>query len=201
MDLVLIWSNSWVGCWVLCEHKYLLEHDKQSRGGEDLEKKYQTLGNTQGECFSENLRHCREGRSALLTGGTHFYFWSGHKHARVENGLKAAVMWRVCLKRKVPFDRLTALKRRSPYTREQYVTRGCCQRNQTPSPLHWRRSKSYHHLPPRCPRAGSLVCRQSRQRLGLKTEERRKKLFMASQNFYIMIHRVLSCSSCTLKPV
>lgn len=105
-------------------------------------------------------------------------------------------------KKKVPFNRLSALKRCSPYTRERCVTRWCCQRNQTPSPLHWRRSKSYHHLPPRCPWAGSLVCKQSQQRLGLKKEKKKKNTFMCSpQNFYIMIRRVNCCFSCTLKPV
>lgn len=197
-DLVLIRSNSRAGCWVLCEHKYLEKHDKQSRGGEDLEKKSQTLGNTRGECFSENLRHCRE-REGLLCSLEEQIFISG---ADINmHGLKPACLlqWRGgCQQRKVPFARLTASKRRSPYTHELCVTRGCCRRNQTPSPLHWRRSKSYRHLPPRCPWAGSLVCRQSRQRLGLK---KKKKRLVHASNFYIMIHRVNCCLSCTLKPV
>lgn len=108
-DLVLIRSNSRAGCWVLCEHKYLEKHDKQSRGGEDLEKKYQALGNTRGECFSENLRHCWERGAALLTGGAHFYFWSAHKHAGVENGRRAAVTWRVSAEKR-PFSPTSCLK-------------------------------------------------------------------------------------------
>lgn len=70
MDLILIQSNSRIGYGVLCERKYLVKRDKQSRGGEDLDKKNHTAGNTQGECFPENLRHYPERTSALLTGGT-----------------------------------------------------------------------------------------------------------------------------------
>lgn len=70
VDLLLSQSNSRVGYRVLCEHKYLVKHDKQWRGGEDLEKKYQTGGNMRGECFSENLRHCQERVSTLLFGRT-----------------------------------------------------------------------------------------------------------------------------------
>ena len=69
---------------------------------------------------------------------------------------------------KAPLDGLSAFKHHSPYTREQCVTQWCCQRNQTPFLLHWRRSKSYRHRPLGCPWAGSPVCRQSQQRLGLK---------------------------------
>lgn len=69
---------------------------------------------------------------------------------------------------KAPLDWLSAFKHHSPYTRERCVTQWCCQRNQTPFPLRWRRSKSYRHRPLGCPWAGSPVCRQSRQRPGLK---------------------------------
>lgn len=201
-DLALIPSNSRAGCWVLREHKYLEKHDKQSRGGEDLEKKYQALGNARGECFSENLRHCWERGAALLTGGAHFYFWSGHKHAGVENGLLAASDVEGVSREKSLFPRRTALKRRSPYTRELCVTPRCCRRNQTPSPLHWRRSKSYRRLPPRCPWAGSLVCRQSRQRLGLKKKKKKKKACSCVQlRTFILWYRVNCCWSRTLKPV
>lgn len=74
--------------------------------------------------------------------------------------------------KKAPLDGLSALKHHSPYTREQCVTQWCCQRNQTPFLLHWRRSKSYRHHPPGCPWAGSPVCRQSQQKLGLKEKQR-----------------------------
>lgn len=56
----------------------------------------------------------------------------------------------------------------SPYRHERCVTQWCCQRNQILFPLHWRRSKSYHRRPLRCPQAGSLVWRQSRQTPGLQ---------------------------------
>lgn len=75
-------------------------------------------------------------------------------------GEKGPVRWTICL------------QHHSPYTREQCVTQWCCQRNQTPFLLHWRRSKSYRHRPPGCPWAGSPVCRQSQQKLGLKEKQR-----------------------------
>lgn len=76
---------------------------------------------------------------------------------------------------KPPLDGLAALEQHSPYTRERCATQWCCQRNQTPFLLRWRRSKSYHHRPPGCPWAGSPVCRQSRQRQGLRGDEEKKK--------------------------
>lgn len=74
--------------------------------------------------------------------------------------------------KKAHLDGLSAFEQHSPYTHEQCVTQWCCQRNQTPFLLHWRRSKSYRHRPRGCPWVGSPVCRQSRQRPGLKETER-----------------------------
>lgn len=118
--------------------------------------------------------------------GDHIYFWSRRKHTRLGKkkwpdccsdveGVSRCRSGGGVYKKKIPFNRWSASKRHSPYTRERCVTRWCCQRNQTPSPLRWRRSKSYHRLPPRCPWAGSLVCKRSQQRLGLKKGEEKKK--------------------------
>ena len=37
---------------VVSEHKYLVKHTIRIKGGEDLERKSQTEGNTHDECFS-----------------------------------------------------------------------------------------------------------------------------------------------------
>lgn len=74
-------------------------------------------------------------------------------------------------KKNSSLDGPSAFKHHSPYTRERCVTQWCCQRNQTPFLLHWRRSKSYHHRPLGCPWADSPVCRQNQQRLGLKEKQ------------------------------
>lgn len=55
--------------WVLREHKYLAEQDKQSRGGEDLEGKNQTTGG-RNVFFWEPASLPRESVSAPLAGGT-----------------------------------------------------------------------------------------------------------------------------------
>lgn len=141
-DLVLIQSNSRVES---CVNTNIWRSRISNRGEERIWR--ERIKRRGKKCFSENLRHCPERvcqlrsleepwRSRIFLEQTQTYMggkkWP-HCCSDVEGVSRCRSGGR--LKKKVPFNGLSASKRHSPYTRERCVTRWCCQRNQTPSPL------------------------------------------------------------------